>query len=125
MDRRVESRLKKDPVVWLVTAGKDCRPQAVPVWFIWDRGSFLVYAQDGIKVNHIRANPRVELHLNEVDDEIVRASGWATITRGVPPNKNATYMRKYRAGIKNIGMTPETYAAKYHNVISVRRVKFH
>jgi PPOX class probable F420-dependent enzyme len=125
LDRHVQSRLKKESVIWLVTASKDGRPQAVPVWFIWDKGSFLVYAQDGIKVNHIRANPRVELHLNEVDDDIVRASGSATITKGVAANKNAVYMRKYRSGIKNIGMTPESYAAKYHNVISVRRVKFH
>ncbi|HKC19491.1 MAG TPA: pyridoxamine 5'-phosphate oxidase family protein [Candidatus Dormibacteraeota bacterium] len=125
MDKHVESRLKKEAVVWLVTAGKECRPQAVPVWFIWDGNSFLIYAQDGIKVNHVRANPHVELHLNEIDDNIVRASGYATIARGVPPNKNPAYMRKYRTGIKNIGMTPESYAAKYHNVIAVRRVKFH
>lgn len=125
MDRHVESRLKKEAVIWLVTAGQDCRPQAVPVWFVWDGESFLVYAQDGIKVNHVRANPKVELHLNEVDDDIVRASGHATIARSVPANKHPAYMRKYRGGIKNIGMTPETYAAKYHNAISIRGVKFH
>ena len=126
MDRHVESRLKREAVIWLVTASKDCRPQAVPVWFIWDGSSFLIYAQDGAKVNHIRANPHVELHLNEIDDDIVRASGYATIAKsGPPPNKNPAYMRKYRTGIKSIGMTPETYSAKYHNAVSVRRVKFH
>jgi PPOX class probable F420-dependent enzyme len=125
VDKHVEARLKKEPVIWLVTADKEARPQAVPVWFTWDRGSFLIYAQDGIKVDHIRANPHVELHLNEVDDDIVRASGTAAITKGAPANKNAMYLRKYRSGIKSIGMTPESFAARYHNVISVRKVKFH
>ena len=112
-------------MIWLVTAGKDCRPQAVPVWFIWDGKSFLIYAQDGTKVNHVRANPSVALHLNEIDDDIVRATGQATVTRSAPANKNPAYMRKYRTAIKSIGMTPETFAAKYHNVIAVRRVRFH
>ena len=125
MDRHTQTRLKKDPVIWLVTASRSGRPQGVPVWFLWDGKSFLIYAQDGVKVDHVRSNPQVELHLNEFDDDIVRASGRASITKSLPANKNLGYMRKYRAGIKSIGMTPESYAAKYHNVIRVRRLKFH
>src|SRR5438445_12465416 len=66
VDRHVDSRLKKEAVVWLVTAGRDRRPQAVPVWFLWDGRSFLIYAaaQPGTKVRHIRSNPYVELHTN-------------------------------------------------------------
>ena len=64
-------------MVWLVTAGPDRRPQAVPVWFLWDGKSFLIYAQPGTKVRHIRANPQVQVHLNtdESGNEVVRASG--------------------------------------------------
>src|SRR5438034_8066750 len=81
VDRHTESRLKKEIVIWLVTAGADRKPQAVPVWFLWDGKSFLIHARDGIKVRHLRANPNVELHLNsdEVGDDLVRASGQATI----------------------------------------------
>ena len=125
MDRHVESRLKKESVIWLVTAGEDRRPQAVPVWFLWDGKSFLIYAQPGIKVNHIRSNPYVELHLNEIDDDIVRASGQATISSRPPAHKNQTYVRKYRSQIKGFGWTPEEFARRYPSVIRVRKVKFH
>ena len=125
MDKHVESRLKKEPVVWLVTAGKDNRPQAVPVWFLWDGKSFLIFAQHGAKVNHIRANPHVELHLNEIDDDIVRASGEASIAARPQAHTVPEYVRKYGSQIKGFGWTPEEFARRYPNVIRVRRLKFH
>jgi len=125
VNRHVESRLKKESVIWLVTAGKDRRPQAVPVWFLWDGKSVLVYAQPGVKVNHIRSNASVELHLNEIDDDIVRASGYATIASRPPAHKNPAYVRKYGSQIKGFGWTPEEFARRYPNVIRVRRLKFY
>ena len=91
MDRHVQSRLKKELVIWLVTAGSDRRPQAVPVWFLWDGKSFLIYAQPGVKVRHVKANPFVELHLNsdEAGDEVVRVSGYATIPKSHPPSNRS------------------------------------
>jgi PPOX class probable F420-dependent enzyme len=125
VDRRVESRLKKESVVWLVTAGKDCRPQAVPVWFLWDGGSFLIYAQHGTKVNHIRANPYVELHLNEIDDDIVRASGRVTLATKPAAHTVPEYVRKYGSQIKGFGWTNEEFSRRYPNVIRVRNPRFH
>ena len=125
MDRRVESRLKKESVVWLVTVGKEGRPQAVPVWFWWDGREFLIFAQHGAKVNHIRANPHVELHLNEIDDDIVRASGEARITTRPQAHTVPEYVRKYGSQIKGFGWTPEEFSRRYPNVIRVRRLKFH
>jgi PPOX class probable F420-dependent enzyme len=124
VDRHVESRLKKESVIWLVTAGKDRRPQAVPVWFLWDGKSFLIYAQHGIKVNHIRSNPYVELHLNEIDDDIIRVSGYATISARPPAHKNPAYVRKYGSTIKGFGWTPEEFTRRYPNLIRVRRLRF-
>ncbi len=127
VDRHTESRLKKEIVIWLVTAGADRKPQAVPVWFLWDGKSFLIHARDGIKVRHLRANPNVELHLNsdEVGDDLVRASGQATIKQSPPAHENAAYMRKYGRQIRDLGTTPESFSATYHNVIQVRKVRFH
>jgi PPOX class probable F420-dependent enzyme len=125
MDRHVQARLKREQVIWLVTAGKDKRPQAVPVWFYWDGRSFLIYGQAGIKVRHVRENPYVELHLNsdEVGDEVVRASGYATIARSARPDPG--YARKYRQAIKDLGMTIDSFVEGYNNPIRVRRLKFH
>ncbi len=127
MDRHVESRLKKELVIWLVTAGADRRPQAVPVWFLWEGDSFLIYAQDGIKVDHIKVNPHVELHLNsdEAGDDVVRVSGEATILKSRPATPEPSYTRKYRTSIKDLDMTPQTFVERYHNVVRVRRLRFH
>jgi PPOX class probable F420-dependent enzyme len=127
VDRHVESRLKREKVIWLVTTGKDEHPQAVPVWFLWDGRSFLIYAQPGIKVRHVRENPNVELHLNsdEVGDDVVRASGQATVAKTRPRALDAAYLRKYTRDIKNLDMTPEGFFESYPNVIRVQRVRFH
>ena len=127
MDRHTESRLKRELVIWLVTSGRNGQPQAVPVWFLWDRDSFTVHSQDGIKVRHIKENPLVELHLNsdEVGGELVRVSGTASISQAPPAHKNPVYMRKYARQIRDLGMTPESFSTGYPNVISVRRLRYH
>lgn len=125
MDRHVQSRLKSERVIWLVTTGKDLRPQAVLVWFYWDGKSLLIQAQPGIKVRHVRENPHVELHLNsdEVGDDVVRASGYATIARSARPSLG--YARKYRRAIENLGMTVDAFFEQYSNPIRASRLKFH
>jgi len=125
--KHVQSRLKKEIVIWLVTAGRDRRPQAVPVWFLWDGTSFLIYAQPGTKVQHVKANPFVEVHLNSdpVGDDVVRVSGYATIPKSQPPaHKEPAYMRKYRDQIEGLGMTAEDFAKQYPYPIRVRRLRF-
>jgi PPOX class probable F420-dependent enzyme len=125
MDRHVQSRLRREQVLWLVTAGRDLKPQAVPVWFYWDGRSFLIYAQDGVKVRHVRENGNVEVHLNsdEAGDDVVRASGQATIARTAKPSPG--YIRKYRSAIKNLGITVDDFFRDYGNPIRVARLKYH
>ena len=126
MNKHNESRLKRENVIWLVTAGSDRRPQAVPVWYLWDGKSFLIYARPGAKVRHIKENPHVEVHLNTDEAGIVRASGYATIPKSEPPaHKSPAYLRKYRSQILGLGMTVEQFAEKYRNAIRVRRLRFH
>ncbi len=125
--KHAQSRLKKERVIWLVTAGRDRHPQAVPVWFLWDGKSFLIYAQPGVKVRHVKANPYVELHLNsdEVGDDLIRVSGYATIPKSqAPAHKEPAYVRKYRGDIEGLGMTVESFAEQYPYPIRVRRLRF-
>ena len=126
MDRHVESRLKKELVIWMVTCGADHKPQAVPVWFHWDGRSFLIYARDGVKVRDVQTNPNVELHLNsdEAGDDLVRVSGVAAVEARRPQRLPAAYARKYARSIKGLGMTPKQFLETYHNVIRVRSVRF-
>ncbi len=126
MDRHSESRLRKEIVIWFVTAGSDGKPQAVPVWFLFDGRSFLIYARDGVKVRDVQANPKVELHLNsdEVGDDLVRVSGEAKIETRSPKKLPDAYAHKYGGQIKRLGATPQSFLETYHNAIRVRRLRF-
>jgi PPOX class probable F420-dependent enzyme len=127
MDRQLQSRLKRELVIWFVTAGADRRPQAVPVWFLYDGDSFLIYSQPGLKVRHVRENPRVALHLNtdEAGEVVIRAAGTAKISRTDPPaNKVPAYVRKYGAQIRGLGWTPAEFAGRYPHAIRIRNLRF-
>ncbi|HEY1421013.1 MAG TPA: TIGR03667 family PPOX class F420-dependent oxidoreductase [Candidatus Dormibacteraeota bacterium] len=127
-DRKVQSRLKKDLVIWLGTAGADGRPHAVLVWFHWDGESFLVYSVPGQKVNDIKANPNVVLHLNSDPEggNVVRITGTAKIVRNQPPaSKVPAYIRKYRELIRSYEWTPLSFSKQYSVAIRIRPTKFH
>ena len=128
MDRQLQSRLKKELVIWLASTGKDLRPQSVPVWFLFQGDSFLIYSAPGIKVRHVRENPNVELHLNtdEAGEVVVRVSGKARITRTEPPaHRTPVFVRKYGGQIKGFGWTPEEFSRRYPYAIRVRNLRFH
>ena len=128
MDRQTRSRLKNDLVIWLVTAGKDRRPHAVPVWFWWDGKTFLIYAVRGQKTRSIRENSYVELHLNSDDagNDVVRVEGRATIPLDQAPAEQVRgYVRKYAESIKDLGLSPRQFAGEYNVPIRVRPTKFH
>ena len=41
----VEQRLREEPIIWLTTVRPDGRPHTVPVWFLWDGETFLIFSQ--------------------------------------------------------------------------------
>jgi PPOX class probable F420-dependent enzyme len=110
-------RLQAEGIVWITTVTPDAQPQSSPVWFLWEEGEFLVYAQPhSWKVRNIRANPKVSLHLNSDDEggQVATFEGTARIGDGDPrPHEVAGYLAKYREGIASIGMTPEQMGAEY------------
>ena len=62
---RVVQRLKNEQVIWLTTVGADLTPQPRPVWFVWDKDSFLIFSQPHAhKVRHVTAHPQVALQFN-------------------------------------------------------------
>jgi PPOX class probable F420-dependent enzyme len=63
--KRAERRLREEEIAWLTTVRADGQPQSVPVWFLWDRNTFLIYSQPNRqKLRNIGRNPRVNLNLN-------------------------------------------------------------
>jgi len=120
---RVRRRLENDQVIWLTTAGRQGRPHSVPVWFLWDGESFLVYSVPGRKVDDIRANPLVELHLNtdRSGDFVVRFEAEVEIISDpTPANRVPKYLSKYREQIKGFGWTAKYFAETYRVALRIR-----
>jgi PPOX class probable F420-dependent enzyme len=78
IDAEVAGRLARELIVWLTTGRADGQPQSVPVWFLWDQDSFLIYSQpEKPKLGNIASNPKVSLHLRgtETGDDVVMFEG--------------------------------------------------
>ena len=121
--KAVQKRLEKELIIWLATAGLDGYPHAVPVWFLWDGKSFLIYSVPGQKVNDIAANPRVQLHFNTTadGDDVVRFDGEATRLKRYPlAHRVPVYIRKYARLIKAYDWKPEGFARQYHVALRVK-----
>lgn len=123
LNARVRRRLETDHVVWLTTAGRQGRPHSVPVWFLWQDDSFLVYSMAGQKIEDLKANPLVELHLNtdRAGDFVVRFDAEAEFLVDAPrPTRVPKYMAKYRERVKGFGWTTRYFADTYHIAIRFR-----
>jgi PPOX class probable F420-dependent enzyme len=117
------ARLRNDQVIWLTTVRPDGIPQPNPVWFLFDGETILIYSQPGArKVSHIQNNPKVALNFNSTEDgeDIVILTGEARIDSGTPlAHHNAAYVEKYRKGIQDIQMTPESMGQSFSTAIRV------
>ena len=119
----LRQRLHDETVAWLTTVRRDGTPQPAPVWFLWDGETFLIYSQpEARKVRNIRENPRVAINLNSDEEGGKVAVFWgrAVLDPGAPRvDQVAAYLEKYRQGIADIGMNPESMAGEYSLAIRV------
>jgi PPOX class probable F420-dependent enzyme len=119
----LDERLRAENIAWLTTVSAEGQPQSSPVWFLWDDGEFLVYAQPrSWKVRNIRAHPQVSLNLNSDagGGRVVTFEASARIAADEPPvHQGDAYLAKYRTGIASIGMTPEQMAASYSTALRI------
>ena len=124
ISRKVAQRLRRELVIWLTTVRADGMPQPTPVWFLWDGDTFLIYTKpNSHKLRNLAHDSMVALNLNcdEWGSEVVVFTGEASLDEAAPSvNRNPHYMRKYREGIKQIDMTPESMASDYSVAIRVK-----
>lgn len=121
---RVARRLQESLIIWLTTVKADGTPEPNPVWFIWEKDTFLIYSQPSAhKVHNLTGNPKVSVHLDtdaEGSDVIV-FTGQASVDASAPKaDLNLAYLNKYRQGIADLNMTPESFAADYSVAIRVK-----
>jgi PPOX class probable F420-dependent enzyme len=104
--------IEKSEFIWFTTVRADGMPQPTPVWFVRDGDTFLIYTTPGSqKVKNLSANAHVALGLSNEDAGdvfIVQGEGKVDDTQPLP-TKNALYFGKYKDGITEIGMTPESF----------------
>lgn len=125
--QRAARRLFEEQVVWLVTVDSKGMPQPVPVWYIWDGQTALVYSQpDQAKIRNIERTGQASLHFNSDfhGGDVVVLIGTAEIEPSAPAaDQYQGYIEKYADGIASINMTPESFAASYSVPIRVTPTK--
>ncbi|TMJ09854.1 MAG: TIGR03667 family PPOX class F420-dependent oxidoreductase [Bacillati bacterium ANGP1] len=117
LGRRINRRLTAEKIIWLTTVDSRHTPQPRPVWFHWDGQTILIFSErDKAKLRHIAQNPRVALSFNTDEDgnNVGVVIGEAKILGEQPPTARVkAYLRKYREGVKDIGMTVPEFTASF------------
>lgn len=124
LGRKALRRLKRERILWLTTVDRTGQPQPRPVWFHWGGEDILVFSEPGAaKVRHIAARPQVAVNFNsdEEGSEVVVLLGEARLAEApVPEARLRAYLRKYREGIEDLEMTPDSFRQAYAVPILVR-----
>lgn len=129
---RVAQRLDLEPVGWLTLVDAGGTPQPAPIWFLWDGASALIYSDGKAKrLEHLRANPRVALHLDGDGNggDVVVLTGEVTVAPDEPAvPDNPAYLAKYGSRIAGGPWgTPEVFAQTFSVPLRFRprRVRGH
>lgn len=127
-DAHISERLSSEPIIWLGTTRPNGRPHLVPVWFLWENPTILIFSQpDNQKIRNLRNNSSVMLALNAIDqgDDVVMIEGRAELVDD--PDLKATaaaYAQKYDALLKRMGSTAEEMATSFSQAIRITPTRF-
>ncbi|HEY0737114.1 MAG TPA: TIGR03667 family PPOX class F420-dependent oxidoreductase [Herpetosiphonaceae bacterium] len=127
-DAHVAERLRTELIMWLSSTRPDGRPHLVPVWFLWDGQSILIFSKpNNQKIRNLRQNSNVMVSLEAANEgeDIVLIEGQATLleestSEVMPPE----YVEKYSAQIAAFQWTPEGMAAEYSQAIRIQPTRF-
>jgi PPOX class probable F420-dependent enzyme len=128
-DAHVIERLNTELIAWLSTVRPDGRPHVVPVWFLWQDGSILIFSQpNNQKIRNLRANPSVMLGLETINhgDDVVMVEGTAEFLDGedAPTTILPAYAQKYDALLRSMNWDADTMAKSYSQAIRVTPTRF-
>ncbi len=127
-DAQIEQRLRSELIIWLSTVRPDGRPHLVPVWFLWDGATFLIFSQPkDLKLRNLRQNPNVVLALETraQGNEVVLIEGQAAVLENSALKTTMPeYADKYAALMKSMDWTAEWMASRYSEVVRVTPTKF-
>lgn len=116
-------RLRTEEILWLATVRPDGRPHLVPVWFLWEGETILVFSKPANqKIRNLRQNPAVTVSLDQTSrgNDIIVLEGIAQlidepeITTVLP-----SYASKYASLLADMGWTAATMAQEYTQGIRI------
>lgn len=120
---KVAGRLRDELILWLTTTSVDETPQPNPIWFHWNGEQVLVFSiPNQAKLRNIERNPRVSLNFNSdtYGGQVAVLTGSATIDpNGPTAEERAAYIDKYDDGITSINLTPDSFLARYSELIRI------
>jgi PPOX class probable F420-dependent enzyme len=124
-NEHVTARLHAEPIIWLSSVRPDGRPHLVPVWFLWDGSTILIFSKADQKIRNIRQNQHVSLALNANDhgEDIVIIDGLAAISSGDASPAMPAYTAKYAELLVRLGYSGEQMGEVYNQVIRVTPTK--
>ena len=121
----IEEWLRSNEMVWLTTVRSDGRPHSVPVWFLWDGATVLIWSKPNTqKIRNLRQNHSVTLAFDDTKKGVVILEGTAELLgRGDGSVTLQAYGEKYREGLQRIGVTAEQFTMLYSQPIRVTPVR--
>jgi PPOX class probable F420-dependent enzyme len=127
-DAHIDKRLRAELMMWLSTVRPDGRPHLVPVWFLWDGETILIFSQPNQqKLRNLQHNPNVVVALDTAGqgDDALIIEGKAELLNdpGVSTVLPA-YAEKYKERLELYGWSGESMAQDYSQAIRVTPTKF-
>ena len=127
-DAHIDKRLRAELMMWLSTVRPDGRPHLVPVWFLWDGETILIFSQPNQqKLRNLQHNPNVVVALDTAGqgDDVVMIKGKAELLND-PGMSTAlpAYAEKYKERLELYGWSGESMAQDYSQAIRITPTKF-
>ncbi len=127
-DKHIEERLRSAPIVWLGSVRPDGRPHLVPVWFLWDGATILIFSiPDNQKLRNIAHNPNVTLAVDDSkggNDPIVIEGLAELLPDGSVATTMSAYAEKYATLLTEMGWSAATMAPNYSQAIRITPTRF-
>jgi PPOX class probable F420-dependent enzyme len=126
-DAHIQERLERNVIIWITSVRPDGRPHSVPVWFLWEDGTVLIFSRPDQKIKNLRANPRVVLALDDTQggDDVILFEGTAALLP-TPSLEvmNPAYAAKYQRQLDAFQWTRESMAQDYSQPIRITPTRF-
>jgi PPOX class probable F420-dependent enzyme len=123
----IDERLRTDLIAWFTSVRPNGRPHVVPVWFLWDGATVLVFSMPNQKVRNLRAQPAVMLALDDShggEDVILIEGQSELLPAGATSPIGEEYARKYAGKFAAMHWSPEAMAKSYSQAIRITPTRF-